>query len=656
MFLLLGLFFTSCTVDEDGGTLSGSTTREYEDADYSTFLAEVADLFTTKTAETKATTTVKSSHIGYANEDNPNVAVVFEGVSEPVEYLYDVSEEYYYLDEEVVIPESNGYYIYSTDEDIDCHGALVAALFPADYQVQTHNAISLKNMKARISVSYKFEQEGTTNQVSVDSVYIGSVYTDGEFSIVENGTVLKYVPTTNSAEGDVETYEVNTASNILSDSDDSNYFTTGTFEAFIIPQSMTAFEDYVIFYIEGEAYKYFLSSNLTAEANVTYNYVFSISQTDNDVSLKIESQSSVQEWEAAQGLAIDVNPNEPYLSEWDGSASSLFAFGDGTEADPYLIESAANLKYFLTSMSVATYQSAHYKLMINIDWKGMAWTNFNTFGGVFDGNDKYVKNVALTYSYQKGGFFGANTAGAIIKNLTVKGNFYGSDDKSNANYGTMGGVVGSMTSLSYVHNCHFEGTVHSGYQVGGIVGVCWGGEVIGCTCKNSTIISEYNEEDSRGIAASKIGYAGPIMAYFGQNTTISHCYAENNYVQGYSWQIAGISGKITNNANTSITSCYVTDDNTFSCIDTIYYALTGRASSTATTTYSYFTKCYHSDKGAIDTLYYLDIDSLGAQGVANWLNNGKNSVFTPENSTEWYWKVETGAKYPTPSYYPSEIN
>lgn len=655
ILLLLGLFFASCNTEEAGDTLSGSTTLEDQYTDYSIFIAEVADLFTVKTAETKATV-VSSSHIGYANEDNPELAVVFEGVSEPVYYTYDVSEEYYYLEEGVELPDAEALYMYSVDEESDSHGALVAAVFPEDFNTQAHNTISLKNMKARISVSYKYEQEGVTDMVEVDSVTVGSVYIDGELGLTSNGNVLAYSVATNSTSGDVSTYQVNTVSNLI-DTDAGEVaanFTTGSFECFLIPQSLTAYEHYVTFYIEGQAYTYFLSSNLAAEANVTYSYVFSIKQTDKGLSMSIVSQSSVQEWEVTPGLTLDINPDEPIMSEWDGTSSTPFSFGDGTEDDPYLIESAAHLQYYVTMITgTAAYQTAYYKLMINIDWKKMSWTRNGTFGGTFDGNGYLIKNLTVSDTYQNSGFAGKILAGGTVKNLTIKGTVTASDERATSNFGSTGGITGNAASGTLIENCHFVGDVTSGYQVGGIAG-CGYGTIKGCTVTNSNIIAEYNEDDSRTFENNKYGYCGAIAGLMGSASIIQHCLVDGCTLTGYSYCTAGIVGKCNNNASTYITNCYVTDDNEFSTINGTY-ALIGLVTPTGAT-YNYGSYNYHSMPDMLDTLLYLDVATYSAQEITNALNTGSTSTeFTVQNSTEWYWKLETGATYPTPTYYPSEV-
>ena len=98
-----------------------------------------------------------------------------------------------------------------------------------------------------------------------------------------------------------------------------------------------------------------------------------------------------------------------------------FTYGSGTEADPYLVETAADLN------GVRDYLSAHFKQMADIDLSGYEnWEPIGIddtpFGGIYDGNSKKVSNLVITQvtPHAPTGLFGY-TSNAVISNLTVIG-------------------------------------------------------------------------------------------------------------------------------------------------------------------------------------------------------------------------------------------
>ena len=110
---------------------------------------------------------------------------------------------------------------------------------------------------------------------------------------------------------------------------------------------------------------------------------------------------------------------------WDGSTvADGYASGDGTEADPYIIETAAQLKYFADQVNAGAYgtESAIYvELGNDIDLGGNAWTPIGTVDLPLyvdlDGKGHTVSNFEVTDGENYFGFIGA--AYGTIKNLTI---------------------------------------------------------------------------------------------------------------------------------------------------------------------------------------------------------------------------------------------
>ena len=239
-------------------------------------------------------------------------------------------------------------------------------------------------------------------------------------------------------------------------------------------------------------------------------------------------------------------------SVWDGSHTT-WTNGNGTQANPYLIENAAQFAHLAYVVNngigagsghiVGT--NTYYKLMMNIDLNGsetFQWTpvgyyiseaDYYAFGGNFDGNGKTIANLFInTTTLQRIGLFGY-TDGASIKNLGIVGS--SSVIRASASLvAYAGGIVGYSNNTNF-DNCHNTGNVSGNvstntYSVcsysGGIVGYI-SGIIIISNCYNignvsSTATAYYTHCSS---------YAGGIIGYYDygyNNNTINNCYNTGN--------------------------------------------------------------------------------------------------------------------------------
>ena len=121
----------------------------------------------------------------------------------------------------------------------------------------------------------------------------------------------------------------------------------------------------------------------------------------------------------------DEPAEEPVFEVWDGSVATHFANGQGTRADPYIINKPSQLAYLAKQLKVkaSSYATKYYRLEANLDLNRYEWTPIGTEGGVFkghfDGNGHIIRNVSLrqlsyTGSYHVAGLFG------VINNATVE--------------------------------------------------------------------------------------------------------------------------------------------------------------------------------------------------------------------------------------------
>ncbi|MBO4432223.1 MAG: hypothetical protein J5852_01695 [Clostridia bacterium] len=190
-------------------------------------------------------------------------------------------------------------------------------------------------------------------------------------------------------------------------------------------------------------------------------------------------------------------PTVVATSVWDGSSASASLSGTGTAADPYLIKSADDLKYFADSVNGGTdYSGKVIYLLEDIDLDNQAFAPIGStsayFRGQFDGKNHTVSGINISSNLGTGtGFFGALHNG-WIKNLHLEGSVICTLDA--ANY--VGGLVGYTSGNITIYNCSFTGLVRSantnqnrGY-CGGLVGLsaaCTTGTNIICSYSSGTV-------------------------------------------------------------------------------------------------------------------------------------------------------------------------
>ncbi|MBQ6277105.1 MAG: T9SS type A sorting domain-containing protein [Bacteroidales bacterium] len=230
------------------------------------------------------------------------------------------------------------------------------------------------------------------------------------------------------------------------------------------------------------------------------------------------------------------------VSTWDGTHTP-WTHGTGTEDDPFLIESAQQLAYLtyrvnngLDAVGGHTSNAYHYKLMTDIDLNGsedFQWTpigyytsstDYQCFGGSFDGNGHSVSGVYVnTSTLSCVGFFGY-TNNATVKNLAVSGTSVITSHSLSLGYYNIiscaGGIIGLAAGSICIINCrsYFSGNISSVNYVGGIVGYL--SSTSGSEINESSIINCCNTGHVR--CTSYEGSLGGIVGY--AQCTISNCY------------------------------------------------------------------------------------------------------------------------------------
>lgn len=255
--------------------------------------------------------------------------------------------------------------------------------------------------------------------------------------------------------------------------------------------------------------------------------------------------------------------------------------GSGTEDDPYLLATAADLKAFRDMANAEASSKLCATLTADIDLGGEDWKPFegpsvgDAYAGTFDGANHTIKGLSVNSTSSKGvGLFGT-VCGATIKNLKVEGNVSASSSVF------VGGIVGRTQTSATIDSCSFAGTVTSTKKNGaagtaGIVGRVNAGTVTITNCANTATIN-----GTSAIAAGILGNGGS------NKVTIENCY--NTGAISGQYYASGICGSSTIKAQTSsIRNCY------------------NSGTITATNGGSYYAGITANFKGTISNSYYAN--------------------------------------------------
>lgn len=235
---------------------------------------------------------------------------------------------------------------------------------------------------------------------------------------------------------------------------------------------------------------------------------FKVTATPNYINTE---RSGIIEFENAEGsTSVSVKQKK--------SDNPKFEAGNGTETEPYIIATAAQLD------EVRNFPSACFELSKDIDLSSYlnsnssGWTPIKDFAGKFDGKKHTIKGlwISLSSINYVGLFANIQTSGN--KRASVSNLFVNISKKGITGGSRVGGICGSLSNGN-IENCMVTGDI-SGYQyVGGIVGV--GGE---WNNDNSSI----SQCASSGNIIATDGEVGGILGYRYGSCSIENCYSIAN--------------------------------------------------------------------------------------------------------------------------------
>ena len=237
-------------------------------------------------------------------------------------------------------------------------------------------------------------------------------------------------------------------------------------------------------------------------------------------------------------LAMTFVPMAAFAAE-----APLFGGGTGTQQDPWLITSQADLialAEFLNSGKAETVDAEnagvgnchgyYFKQTADIDLTGVTWEPIGYSGGCYfagnyDGDGHTISNATSTGKNDANGFATAGIFGWV--------------------------AFGSVENL-HVKNANFVATGHNEYSyVGGIAGVCYGSSIKNCSVVDSSL--ESKRDNNNNCAGSIVGYS--------TGGTFEKCAAENNQVKTMCYG-GGFVGEVDDDPNygagdSTFENCYV---------------------------------------------------------------------------------------------------
>lgn len=239
-------------------------------------------------------------------------------------------------------------------------------------------------------------------------------------------------------------------------------------------------------------------------------------------------------------------------------APAAAAGGSGTAADPYIIQTAAELQ------SVQNNLAAYYVLANDIDMSTISasWSPIGSesspFYGSLDGRNYVIKNLNLNVNYRHAALFGAICSGAQIKNInfvdcSVSSSYNSASTRASILAGLITGT--STDTLITIDNIDFDScTVYGAFDSVSLIS--------GIVASNAKLqLSNCDVTDCSVTGASWVSVLG-AQYYLPSDCTITNCNIDNSYVYGSGHSCGIIIGSFSSNDR----GCTVLNCNVNNCV------------------------------------------------------------------------------------------
>lgn len=250
---------------------------------------------------------------------------------------------------------------------------------------------------------------------------------------------------------------------------------------------------------------------------------FNVTATPNFINAE---RNGIIEFENAEGsTSVSVKQKK--------SDNPKFEAGNGTETEPYIIATAAQLD------EVRNFPSACFELSKDIDLSSYlnpnssGWTPIEVFAGKFDGKKHTIKGLWISLSSISNVGLFANIQGSSYNNkrASVSNLFVNISKKGITGESRVGGICGNL-SYGNIENCMVTGDISGGQYVGGVVGYSDYSSISQCASSGNIIANH--------------GSVGGILGSYYESCSIENCYSIANVKTEYSSTVYGIGGSAEN--------------------------------------------------------------------------------------------------------------
>lgn len=245
---------------------------------------------------------------------------------------------------------------------------------------------------------------------------------------------------------------------------------------------------------------------------------------------------------------------------WNGTSSTAWTEGAGTEASPYILSSPAHLKYLADQVNAGTtYAGVYFKQTQDFNLNSKTWTSIGTssykFEGNYDGNGKYISNLKnILFGYINN---------AEIKNLTLQGNDLNMQSLAGFYTFSVDGassLVKTTAGACRIINCHNKINITSyTNSCGGLVTTANGTSLEMISCTNSGTFGCYYNNGSANLT---LAFGGLIATSNVENLQLTSCGNKGNFSfsratsqQEATLIVGGLVGRISS-GNATINQCY----------------------------------------------------------------------------------------------------
>lgn len=250
---------------------------------------------------------------------------------------------------------------------------------------------------------------------------------------------------------------------------------------------------------------------------------FKVTATPNYINAE---RSGIIEFENTEGsTSVSVKQKK--------SDNPKFEAGNGTETDPYIIATAAQLD------EVRNFPSACFELSKDIDLSyylnsnSSGWTPIKDFTGKFDGKKHTIKGLWISLSSISNVGLFANIQGSSDNKRASVSNLFVNISKKGITGGSCVGGICGYSSYGNIENCMVTGDISGAEYVGGIVGY-------------DRYYSSISQCASSGNIIANHGSVGGILGSYYESCSIENCYSIANVKTEYSSTVYGIGGSAEN--------------------------------------------------------------------------------------------------------------